>query len=73
MKHTSGRVLGKTVWFDAAKGYGFIQGFDAKEYFVHYSSIREAGFKSLSTDTNVEFEPAVDQRGRDIALNVERA
>lgn len=48
---------GKVKWFSNAKGYGFIRtdGLD-KDIFVHYSSIKIEGYKSLAEGDEVEFE-----------------
>ena len=40
-------MQGKVKWFNQEKGFGFIVGEDEKEYFVHYSQIRQEGFKTL--------------------------
>lgn len=56
-------------WTD--KGFGFIQGEDGNEYFVHYSSINTDGFKSLAEGEAVEFDLEEDTRkGGHKACNV---
>ena len=47
---------GKVKWFNAAKGYGFIDIGDGIDVFVHYSAIQGSGFRSLEEGQNVEFE-----------------
>lgn len=40
--------LGKIKWFNNEKGYGFIEGEHDEDIFVHYSAIKQDGYKSLS-------------------------
>ncbi len=47
---------GKVKWFDAKKGYGFIEREDGDDVFVHFSAIEEDGFKTLEEGQEVEFE-----------------
>ena len=49
--------VGKVKWFSNAKGYGFIrtEGND-RDIFVHYSSIKTDGYRSLGEGDDVEFE-----------------
>ena len=51
----SERVLGTVKWFNAGKGYGFIEREDGDDVFVHYSAIQQVGFKSLEEGQRVEF------------------
>ena len=60
---------GTVKWFDAKKGYGFIQIEDGKDIFVHHSEIQEDGFKSLDEGQQVEFEIRHNEKG-DYAANV---
>ena len=56
-------------WID--KGFGFIEGEDGNEYFVHWSSIQQDGFKSLGEGEKVEFDLEEDTRkGGQKACNV---
>eukprot|EP00930_Biecheleria_cincta_P020313 TRINITY_DN152_c0_g1_i2.p1 TRINITY_DN152_c0_g1~~TRINITY_DN152_c0_g1_i2.p1 ORF type:complete len:114 (+),score=15.33 TRINITY_DN152_c0_g1_i2:75-416(+) len=56
-------------WLD--KGFGFIEGSDGQEYFVHWSSIKSEGFKSLAQGEDVEFDLEEDPRkGGHKACNV---
>lgn len=50
------REKGKVKWFNAAKGYGFIQRQSGEDVFVHYSAIQMNGYRSLEEGTEVEFE-----------------
>ena len=64
---------GLVKWFDAKKGFGFIEGPDGgKDVFVHYSAIEGDGFKCLKDGEAVEYEIADSQRGPQ-AANVRRA
>ncbi|MCL4561084.1 MAG: cold-shock protein [Chloroflexi bacterium] len=49
------RETGKVKWFNAAKGFGFIQRSDGPDIFVHYSAIRGTGYRSLAEGQEVEF------------------
>ena len=56
-------MTGKVKWFNAAKGYGFITGDDGKEVFVHFSSIKVDGYKTLDEGQAVEFEVSDGDKG----------
>jgi CspA family cold shock protein len=51
----SERIIGTVKWFSNAKGYGFIQRDDGPDVFVHYSAIREDGYRTLDEGQQVEF------------------
>lgn len=59
------RIMGVVKWFDAKKGYGFIQHpEDQSDIFVHYSQIESGGrFKTLSTGDTVQFELEQGNKG----------
>jgi CspA family cold shock protein len=61
--------MGTVKFFNAEKGYGFITRDEGKDVFVHYSSIRGDGFKSLSEGQRVEFDVAPGRKGEE-AQNV---
>jgi CspA family cold shock protein len=65
-------ATGKVKWFNAAKGYGFIEQEGGEDVFVHYSQIREEGFKTLNEGQDVEFEVAEGEKGLQ-ARNVSKA
>ncbi len=54
---------GKVKWFDAQKGYGFIEREDGDDVFVHFSAIKDEGFKTLEEGEDVEFEIVEGDRG----------
>ncbi|MFF2529362.1 cold-shock protein [Brevibacillus sp. NPDC058079] len=54
---------GIVKWFNAEKGYGFIQVEGGDDVFVHYSAIQSDGFKSLDEGQKVEFEIVQGSRG----------
>ncbi|MDQ0160686.1 cold-shock protein [Alkalibacillus sp. S2W] len=54
---------GTVKWFNAEKGYGFIQVEGGDDVFVHYSAINEDGFKTLDEGQDVEFEIVEGDRG----------
>ena len=57
-------MQGKVKWFNAEKGYGFIERVDGNgDVFVHYSAIQERGFKALQEGQEVEFEIVDGPRG----------
>jgi len=50
-------LKGKVKWFNAKKGYGFIERQDGeKDCFVHASAVRDAGLRFLNESDEVEFE-----------------
>lgn len=62
-------MIGKVKWFNAEKGYGFIQREGGKDLFVHFSGIKSEGFKTLEEGWNVEFDVIQGDRGEQ-ATNV---
>ncbi len=47
---------GTVKWFNAAKGYGFIQRSSGEDVFVHYTAIEMNGYRTLDNGVEVEFE-----------------
>ena len=47
---------GTVKWFNASKGYGFIEYEDGPDVFVHYSAIQDSGYRTLEDGQNVQFE-----------------
>ena len=55
---------GTVKWFNADKGYGFIQPDDGSaDVFVHHSAIQVDGFRSLQENQRVEFEVGQSPKG----------
>ncbi|AHA29928.1 cold-shock protein [Exiguobacterium sp. Leaf187] len=54
---------GKVKWFNAEKGFGFIERESGDDVFVHFSAIQSEGFKSLDEGQEVSFEVEEGQRG----------
>ena len=60
----SERVQGKVKWFNASKGYGFLERPDGEaDVFVHFSAIQGDGFRSLEEGEPVEFTVAQTDKG----------
>ena len=49
------RVTGTVKWFNASKGYGFIERQDGSDVFVHYTAIQSDGYRTLQEGQQVEF------------------
>lgn len=50
------KQTGKVKWFNENKGYGFILQDNGRDVFVHYSEIRQEGFRTLNEGELVEYE-----------------
>ncbi|PWW03171.1 putative cold-shock DNA-binding protein [Paenibacillus cellulosilyticus] len=56
-------VQGTVKWFNAEKGFGFIEVEGGSDVFVHFSAITGDGFKSLDEGQRVEFNITQGNRG----------
>ncbi len=54
---------GTVKWFNADKGYGFIEREEGEDVFVHFSAIQGEGFKTLDEGQRVEFDITEGNRG----------
>ncbi|MCE5037559.1 cold-shock protein [Staphylococcus auricularis] len=58
---------GTVKWFNAEKGFGFIERENANDVFVHFSAIQGEGYKTLEEGQNVEFDIVEGDRGEQAA------
>ena len=65
-------MTGTVKWFNAEKGFGFIQRDNGSDVFVHFSAIQGDGFKSLEEGQQVNFDITKGPRGAQ-AENVVKA
>jgi len=54
---------GTVKWFNASKGFGFIQRQSGEDVFVHFSAIQADGYKTLNDGQAVEFEVTKGPKG----------
>ena len=56
-------MTGKVKWFNAEKGFGFIERENGNDVFVHFSAINMEGYKSLNEGMDVEFDVVDGAKG----------
>ena len=64
-------LKGKVKWFNAEKGFGFILDEEGKDIFVHFSVIKQEGYKALAEGDIVSYEIKETERGQQ-AVNVSK-
>jgi cold shock protein len=64
-------ATGTVKWFNATKGYGFIQPSDGgKDVFVHISAVERAGLSNLNEGQSIEYELTTGRNGKSSAENL---
>ena len=67
------KIRGKVKFFDARKGWGFIDAEGMEDsIFVHHSALLQDGFRKLKDSEIVDFELETDENSKICAANVER-
>ena len=68
-------ATGTVKWFNATKGFGFIQPDDGgKDVFVHISAVERAGMRGLNEDQKISYDVVADKRsGKSSAENLKSA
>jgi CspA family cold shock protein len=65
---------GTVKWFNAQKGYGFIQPDDgSKDVFVHISAVEQAGLRGLNEGQKVTYDLEKGRQGKTSAANLKAA
>ncbi len=62
---------GKVKWFNASKGFGFIEPDEGgSDVFVHITAVQEAGLKELSEGQHIEYDLLPAKNGKECAMNI---
>jgi len=56
-------MTGKVKWFNAEKGFGFIESSEGTDVFVHFSAINMEGYKTLDEGMEVQFDIIEGEKG----------
>jgi CspA family cold shock protein len=65
---------GTVKYFNGVKGFGFITpDSGGKDDFVHLAAVEQAGLSTLKQRQRLRYDLAVDERGKDAAVNLRRA
>jgi CspA family cold shock protein len=65
---------GTVKWFNNQKGFGFIQGQDGKDVFVHISAVERAGMSTLNEGQKITFDIVANRKtGKSAAENLQAA
>jgi CspA family cold shock protein len=73
LKEAIQMAVGTVKWFNAQKGFGFIQPGDGqKDVFVHISAVERAGLRTLNEGQKVSYE-LTNERGKTAATNLQLA
>jgi CspA family cold shock protein len=57
------RITGTVKWFNAQKGFGFIERENGPDVFVHHTAIQGSGYRELTEGERVEFEVTQGPKG----------
>jgi CspA family cold shock protein len=57
------RITGTVKWFNAQKGFGFIERENGPDVFVHHTAIQSTGYRELTEGERVEFEVTQGPKG----------
>jgi CspA family cold shock protein len=67
----TGMAIGTVKWFNATKGYGFIQPEDgSKDVFLHVSDVQRSGLQDVREGDRIEYEVQQGQQGKTSACNL---
>ena len=66
------RASGTVKWFNATKGYGFIERESGDDVFVHHSAIQMEGYKTLQEGQSVDFDIETGPKGLQAASVIPR-